>query len=297
MADATTEPLLDAELMGRLERLAILAKKVQIGAAKGERRSKRKGTSIEFADYRNYVQGDDLRHVDWNIFSRLESLYLKLFMEQEDLTLHLIIDASASMNFGSPTKMHYAGRLAAAIGYIALCSYDRVSCEAFSGVRSMRLPPCRGKGSSRRLFDFIQNIEAGGATQLESACKSYGLRNRAKGVAVLISDFFDEDGHEGALRRLHMGGSECYAMHVLSPEEIDPPISGDLKLIDSETNNFTEISVSPALVRRYRANLDGFCDSIKQYCTARGMTYVPAPTDTPIDQLTLDVLRKGGLVQ
>lgn len=287
--------LLEPELLAKLERLAILARKAQIGVSKGERRSRRKGVSTEFADYRDYVQGDDLRHVDWNIYGRLEHLYLKLFMEQEDLTVHLQIDASASMSFGQPAKVDYAGRLAAAIGYIALCGYDRVCCEAFAGAGSRRLQPCRGKSSARRLFGFIQSIEAEGATALEKSCKDYVMRNRAKGVSILISDFFDESGHEGALRRLQMSGSDCFAIHLLSPEEVAPPISGDLRLIDAETSRHTEISVSPALLKRYRQNLDSFCDGIKRFCTARGIAYIPATTDIPIERLTLDILRKGGL--
>lgn len=298
MADTSTkEPLLEPELMHKLERLAILAKKVQVGASKGERRSKRKGVSTDFADYRNYVQGDDLRHVDWNIYGRLNALYLKMFMEHEDLTVHLQIDASASMGFGDPSKLHYAGRLAGAIGYIALCGYDRVSCEAFSGVGGVRMQPCRGKRSGRRLFEFIQSVEAQGHTNLEKSCKDYALRNRTKGVSVLISDFFDESGHEDALRRLMMGGNDCYAIHVLAPEEVDPVITGDLRLIDSETDNFTEISVSPALLRKYKENVDGFRSEVKRFCTGRGITYIPAVTDIPIERLTMDVLRRGGLVR
>jgi len=297
MADAAIEPLLDPELLAKLERLSVIAKKVRTGAVKGERRSKRKGTSIEFADYRDYVQGDDLRHVDWNIYGRLEELYLKLFMEQEDLTVHLLVDASASMNFGDPRKVDYAGKLAAAIGYIALCNYDRVSAEAFAGHGGRRMQPCRGKSSSRRLFEFIRAIEAGGAVELEKFVKTYALRNRAKGVAVLISDFFDENGHEESLRRLLMSGSDCYAIHVLAPEEVEPPISGDLRLIDSETNGYTEISMSPALMKKYKENLEGFCGEIKRFCTARGIAYIPARTDTPVETLTMDVLRRGGLLR
>jgi uncharacterized protein (DUF58 family) len=289
--------LIEPELLTRLERLAILAKRTRVGTTKGERRSKRKGSSIEFADYRTYVQGDDLRHVDWNIYSRLEHLYLKLFMEQEDLTVHLLVDASASMNFGTPSKITFAGKLAAAIGYIALCSYDRVSCEAFAGHGGQRLQPCRGKSSARRLFEFIQRIEPGGTTSLEESCKQYALRHRTKGVAILFSDFFDQDGHEGALRRLLTSGSDCYAIHVLAPEEVNPPIKGDLRLIDSETEEYTEISVSPALLKKYRENVRGFREEIQKYCRARNITYIPATTDTPLETLTLQVLRRGGLVQ
>lgn len=288
--------LLEPEFMHKLERLALMAKKVKSGATKGERRSSRKGSSVEFADYRDYVQGDDLRHVDWNIYGRLESLYIKLFEEREDLTLHLLIDASKSMGFGSPHKLLFAKRLAAALGYIALSGYERVSVEAFSGAESQRINPCRGKASVRKLFSFIESIEAGGGTRLEGSCRSYLARNRTKGVAVLISDFFDDSGFEGCFRQLNQAGSDLYAIHVLAPEEISPLLTGDLKLIDSETEAFAEISVSRALLKRYTSNRDGFCESVRSYCTARGIGHVTASSDSSIEELTLDLLRKGGMV-
>jgi len=291
------EPLLEPEFLRKLERVAIVAKSVHLGMNKGERRSKRKGISIEFADYRDYVQGDDLRFVDWNIFSRLDDLYLKLFREQEDLTLHLLIDASASMGFGAPSKVAFACKLAAALGYVALVGYDRVSVAAFSSMGETSLAPCRGKASAHKLFCFIQSVQAQGATELDHTCRSYVARNRGRGVAVLLTDFFDEAGFEGPLRRLLQTGSDLYAIHVLAPEEIDPPVVGDLKLVDSETHAFTEISVSRTLIKRYKQNLQGFCESIRRFCTARRITYVPASTDTPFERLILDVLRRGGMLQ
>lgn len=289
--------LFDPDFLRKLEQLAIASKRVKLGVSKGERKSKRKGVSVEFADYRDYVQGDDLRHVDWNIFGRLDSLYLKLFQEQEDLTLHLLIDASESMAYGSPKKMEFACKLAAALGYVALASYDRVSVEAFSETTTRRLRPCRGKASATKLFSFIESISAEGGTHLEQSCRSYVLRNRAKGVAVLLSDFFDERGFEGSLRRLAQSGSDLYAVHVLSPDEISPLISGDLKLLDSESEEHTEISVSPALLKRYQKNVTGFQESIRRYCLARDIGYVFAPSDTAYDKLMLDLLRRGGMLR
>ncbi|MDQ1256485.1 MAG: hypothetical protein QG656_1081 [Candidatus Hydrogenedentes bacterium] len=297
MPNETQQPLLEPEFLARLERLAIAVKKVQLGINKGERKSKRKGISIEFADYRDYVQGDDLRFVDWNIFGRLDALYLKLFQEQEDLTVHLLIDASASMRFGKPSKIEFAGKMAAAIGYIALTSYDRVSAEAFSSIGSSQLQPCRGRASAHKLFSFIQSIEPENGTNLEQACRTYVTRNRTKGVALLVTDFFDEAGFDGCLRRLQQSGSDLYVIHALSPEEIDPPITGDLKLVDSETNAFTEISVSRGLLKRYKENLTGFCEEIRRFCLARGIVYVPVSTETSVEQLTLDVLRRGGMLR
>jgi len=298
METATKERLLDADFLRQIERLALISKRAQIGMAKGERKSKRKGSSVEFADYRDYVQGDDLRHIDWNLAGRLNTLYLKLFREQEDVTLHLLLDASASMAFGKPSKIGFACKVAAALGYIALVGYDRLSVEAFQhGATSHRLPACRGKASANKLFTFLQGIQTGGTTQLDDACRSYILRNRAKGVAVLFSDMLDPAGFEGCLRRLCMSGSDLYIVHTLARDEVDPPISGDLRLVDSETRAHTEISMSRTLLKRYRQNLDGFCDAIRRDCLARGIGYIPAVSDMPFERLTLDVLRRGGMLK
>ncbi|MFC1736810.1 DUF58 domain-containing protein [Candidatus Hydrogenedentota bacterium] len=293
----TSNGLLEPDFLKRLERLAIACKKAQLGMTKGERPSRRKGSSIEFADYRDYVQGDDLRFVDWNIFGRLDSLYLKLFRDQEDLTLHLMIDASKSMSFGNPRKLEFACKMAAALGYIALVGYDRITAEAFMGDTSVRLPNCRGKAAGGKLFAFLEGIEASGITSLEEDCRSYVIRNRSKGVAILFTDFFDPEGYEGCLRRLMQSGSELYVVHVLAPEEIDPEVMGDLKLVDCETQTFSEISMSPALLKRYKKNRDAFCEEIRRFCVSRNIGYFLAPSNAPVEQLTLDVLRKGGLVR
>ena len=293
----TKKSLLNAEFLHKLDHLSVAARRVRLGMTKGDRRSKRRGSSVEFADYRDYTQGDDLRHIDWNIYSRLGALYIKLFEEQEDLTVHLLIDASQSMTYGTPSKFDFACQIAAAVGYVALTSYDRVSISAFSEHGEQRLEPVRGKANLRKMFGFFDGLRTGGATNLEQAGKTYFTRNRTKGVAILLSDLFDHNGFEEALRRLAMYGSELYVVHILAREEIEPDVVGDLKLVDCETNTATEISVSPALLKRYLANLTGFCEAARRFCLARNMVYVFAPNDTPIERLTLEVLRKGGLFE
>jgi uncharacterized protein (DUF58 family) len=294
---ASTFSLLDATFMNKLERMALLAKKVKPGMSKGERKSNRKGSSIDFADYRDYVQGDDLRHIDWNIYSRLETLNLKLFEEREDLTLHLLIDASESMKYGTPLKIEMAQKLAAALGYIALAGHERVSIEAFSEGGVQRITPCRGRASVRKLFGFIEGISASGGTQLEQSGKQYLARNRSRGVAVLLTDFFDEDGFEGVVQRMALSRSEVHVLHILSPEEMDPALAGDLKLIDSETNAFAEVSMSGALLKRYNANRDGFIASVRKYCTSRGVGYAQISSDDSLEAVVFQMLRRGGMVR
>lgn len=289
--------LLSPAFLNKLDRMALLAKKVKPGVSKGERKSLRKGSSIDFADYRDYVQGDDLRHIDWNIYSRLEGLYLKLFEEREDLTLHLLIDASESMKYGSPSKLELAKQLAAALGYIALAGHERVSIEAFSEHGVQRINPCRGKGSIRKLFTFIEGIETGGNTNLEKGSDRYLMRNRARGVAVLLTDFFDDSGFEGVVQRLVLSRSEVHMLHILAPEELNPQLTGDLKLIDSETKSFAEVSMSRALLKRYEANKIGFINSVRKYCTARGVGYVQLPSDAQLESTVMQLLRGGGMVR
>jgi len=295
MPPEAMENLVEPALLRKLERLAIAARRVQLGATKGERKSKRKGASVEFADYRDYVQGDDLRHIDWNIYGRLDTLYLKLFQEQEDLTVFLLLDGSRSMAFGTPNKFDFARRLAAAIGYVGLVGFDRVVAETLSTEGVRRLEPVRGKASARKLFAFLSSLEAGGGTDLEAQCRAFTLRNRPKGVVLLVSDFFDEEGFEGAVKHLAACGSDVYAVQVLAPEEISPSLMGDLKLVDSETQAFTEITVSRSLMKRYERNRDAFLERVRRFCHARGIGHFAVSSDTPIDYLTLDLMRKGGM--
>lgn len=297
MKSSATTSLLDPRFLAKLDRLALLAKRVRPGTTKGERRSTRRGASNDFADYRDYVQGDDLRHVDWNILGRLDDLYLKLYEEREDLSLHLLIDASKSMDFGTPTKLEYAKQLAAALGYIALAGQERVCAEAFSGLEFERLTPSRGRGSVPRLFEFLERISAAGATNLEHSGRGYLARNRSRGVTVIFTDFFDDAGFDGVLKRLNQSRSEVHAVHLLAPEEFEPRLKGDLKLVDSETGAFAEISMSRSLMKRYRSNRDGFVHEVNQYCRKRGVSYYGVRTDQDIEEVVLHWMRRGGMVR
>ena len=290
------KPLLEPEFLARLEQLELVSRKIFLGRMKGERRSKRKGQSVEFADYRNYVAGDDLRYLDWNLYGRLDSLHLKVYQDQEDLTLTILIDASESMAFGTPTKFEFARKLAAALGYVALVKYDRVAVEVLGGAAPLRLEPCRGRVAVRKFFAFMEGLKPGGPTNLEAACKNLAARQSKKGVAILISDFFDEAGHEDALRRLAQCG-EAYAIQVLAPEELEPNLSGDLKLIDAETSGFAEISVTGALLDGYRKRLDDFVGGIRQFSNARGMGHFLVSSAAPLDAFLLETLRRGGVLR
>ena len=258
----------------------------------GERRSRRRGQSVEFADFRNYVAGDDLRFIDWNLYARLEKLFLKLFLEEEDLHFYALIDASASMDFGEPTKLHFAKQLAASLGFIGLCRADRVKIEALGAARTQPGPVLRGRQSLWRMLQYVEGLEPGSNAPLAASVKDFCLQNSGKGILVLISDLMDKNGYESALRFLLAQDLDVYVIHVLSPEELEPDIKGDLKLVDCEDRDFAEITVSRPLLDRYRRTLAAFIDGAREFCTRRGMNYLMTSTQTPVDQLVSSYLRQ-----
>jgi uncharacterized protein (DUF58 family) len=291
--------LLSPDLLARLERLELVSRKVFRGRMKGERRSKRKGQSVEFADFRNYVAGDDLRLIDWNLYARLDQLFLKLFLEEEDLHFFALIDASESMNFGDPTKLLVAKQLAAALGYVGMCRADRVSVTAL-GPAGRRAPILRGRASLWKMLDYLESVQAGDPgnnVSLHDGVKDFSLRTAGTGVAVLISDLMDKSGYESALRMLVGRRMDVFVMHVLSPEEIDPPLRGDRKLIDIEDGDEAEITINAYVLEKYRETVRQFIGTAKQFCSRRSIVYIPVRTDTPVETIVTKYLRERGVVR
>ncbi len=298
-----TSTLLSPELLARLERMELISRKIFRGRMKGERRSPRKGQSVEFADFRNYVPGDDLRFVDWNTYARLEKLFMKMFLEEEDLHFYALIDASASMDFGQPTKLHYAGQLAAALGFVGLIRGDRVKIETMGQSSQGAAPVFRGRRSLWRMLEHVEGIRAASAgidgkqISLTEGVKDFCLRNSGKGIVVLISDLMDKGGYEPALRYLLSQDMDIYVIQVLSAEELDPAVQGDLRLIDCEDGDVAEISVSGPLLKRYKQTLAAFVDSARDFCTRRGMVYLLARNEVPVEKFITGYLRTRGLVR
>ncbi len=289
--------LLSPQLLAQLERLELVSRKIFRGRLKGERKSRRKGQSVEFADFRNYVPGDDIRFIDWNLYARLDRLFLKLYLEEEDLHFHALIDTSTSMDFGEPTKLQYAKQLAAALGFIGLCRADRVKIEALGSSAGNAAPVLRGRASLWRMFDYLNALEPGKNVPLAQGVKDFCLRNTGQGIVVLITDLMDKAGYESALRFLLARNLDVYVIHVLSPAEIDPALTGDLRLVDSEDADVAEITVSRPLLNRYQKTLSSFIDGAREFCTRRGMSYLMTSTDQPVDQLVGNYLRQRGLVR
>jgi uncharacterized protein (DUF58 family) len=297
MPASSVESLLSPELMAQLERLELVTRKIFRGRMKGERRSKRKGQSVEFADYRNYVAGDDLRTLDWNLYARLDKLIVKLFLEEEDLHFYTLIDASPSMGFGDPTKLDYAKQLAAALGFIGLIRSDRVCIETLGQKVHERGPALRGRRSVWRMIDYLQGVEPNETVSLAEGVKRFCLRNHGKGIVVLISDLMDKEGYEPALRYLMAQRIDVYVIHVLSQEEIDPDVKGDLRLVDCEDSDIAEITVSAPLLARYKKTLEQFTRGAQEFCNRRGMNYLLAHNQLPVKDLMSNYLRRRGLVR
>jgi uncharacterized protein (DUF58 family) len=297
MPEVLPQPLLDPEFLARLEQLELVSRKIFMGRMKGERRSKRKGQSVEFADYRNYVVGDDLRFLDWNLYARLDRLFIRLFLEEEDLHFYLLIDNSLSMDFGTPTKLHYARQVAAALAFVGLVNMDRVVIEAFNDRLTQSMPAARGRRSLWRVMDFLGKIEAAGPSDLQRALHTFSLKCSGKGIVVLLSDMMDKGGYQEALRYLVARQLDIYVIQILSQEEIEPELAGDLKLVDIEDDDVAEITVSGPLLRRYKENLAAYRAALHQFCTRRGITCLFTSNQVPFERLVLSYLRHHGLVK
>jgi len=289
--------ILTPELLAQLERLELVTRKIFRGRMKGERRSKRKGQSVEFADFRNYVAGDDLRLLDWNLYARLDKLIIKLFLEEEDLHFYTLIDASMSMDFGTPTKLEYAKQLAAALSFIGLVRGDRVRIETIGQPASFRGPVLRGRSNVWRMIKQLDEMVPGENTSLAAGVKNFCIRNPGKGIVLLISDLMDKEGYETALRYFVSNEMDCYVIHLLSQEELQPDVKGDLKLVDCEDADEAEVTISAPLLARYQQTLAAFTRGAQDFCTRRGIHYMLANNQLPVADLVGQHLRRRGLVR
>lgn len=303
----------DEAFLRRLERLALIARHAASGQTQGERRSPKRGQSVEFSDFRPYVMGDDFRRIDWNAYARLERFFIKLFVEEEDLAVHFLVDTSRSMDWGEPNKLQYAVRVAGALGYIALAGLDRVTVSGIgaplsgNGSASQYFPFHRGKSQALALFDFLQSLTqprlngAGHAVDPALALRAYannrtGAGGLKPGSLVLISDL-ENDGWLDGLRALATRGFEVSVIHLLAPEETAPALEGDLKLIDSEDASSVEITADYDLLTRYKKGLEDWRAALHQFCTARSMAYIPLTTAMPLEDLLFAWLERQGVLK
>ncbi|MGH7265126.1 MAG: DUF58 domain-containing protein [Candidatus Rokuibacteriota bacterium] len=283
----------------QLERLAFVSRRTHVGRVKGERKSPRRGSSVEFADYRPYEIGDDLRYVDWNAFARLNRLYLKVFMDEEDLCVHLVMDGSASMDFGDdggPTKFRYGVRLAAALAFVGFSNLERVGVAVFRDRVSEGWLPTRGRNQFLPVEDFLTGLVPAGPTRFNDSLRQYAMRAKDAGLAVVISDFLDPAGFEDGLRALMERRFDVHVIHVLARDELRPSFGGDLELVDAETGEVREVSIDGEALRGYQARLQGYLDGVEGFCRSNEINYVRVTTDVGLEDLLLRRL-KGSLLQ
>ena len=284
--------LLDPEFMNRLDSLDVMSRKILQGKLQGERRSKRRGQSVEFADHRPYVSGDDLRLVDWNIYGRLEKLFLKLFLEEQDLTIHIVADSSTSMSLGEPSKELFIKKLAAALGYVSLVNNNRVTISFFADGIKARLANMRGRNYLHKMAEYLLTTDCEGHSDFESSCRQLAAGRIGSGVMIVLSDFLFKQGYDVGLRRLISRQYDLYVIQVLCPQELSPSLSGDLKLIDIEDADSAEITVSAALSKYYKRNVTAYCNELKDFCTRRGLVYVLANSADSVESMVLNYLRR-----
>src|SRR6266851_5005055 len=309
--------LLTPELLRRLEQFQLLAARRAKSSARGERRSRARGQSVEFADYRNYSHGDDFRYLDWNLYGRLERLFLKLYEEERELPVRIFLDASESMSFGEPRKFDFARQVAAAIGYVALCGFDRVSVVPFpnaergapsaatnAAILAAAMPPAesaargalrsvRGRKSAMQFFQNLGQLTARGPANLNQALRRGALEARQAGLAVVLSDFLDPAGYGLGLNALVGRGFQVDLVQILAPEELSPSTLGDLRLVDSETGAIQEVTFGRYRMKAYQQTVQNYIQRLREFCRARGIHFFTASSNTSLEELLLKQLREA----
>lgn len=293
------ETLFTPAFVKRLEVLHIISRKIASGQMRAERRTKKIGSGLEFADHRAYSPGDDFRNLDWNIYMRTRKLLLRLFEEEEDLYIYMLVDCSDSMALGidGNTKLRYAKELAAALSYIGLANLDRVSIIPFNTKLAGRLPPSRGRGQIYKVFKFLDTLESGGSTSIADSFRTFVTQNKRRGLAVVISDFYDPDGFVEGMNFLRYNKFEVIAMQLYDRTELNPALRGDLSLVDCETGDVRDITVTANMLKAYRKAFDEFSSELEEFCTKRQLLYFRSAIQEPFDDLVLRVFRAGGFLK
>jgi uncharacterized protein (DUF58 family) len=285
--------LFDTEFLKKLEHLRLISSRIYHGQGRGEHSTVKIGTSLEFSDYRNYQVGDDFRYIDWNIYSRLDRLFLKVFTAEEDLSIHILLDISQSMAFGDPPKIDYAKRVAAALGYIGLSNLDRVGITTFGAGLKDAMTPRRGRDHFLGLLDYCEQVTCGGDTDFNRSLMEYSFRSKRAGLAVVISDLLDPGGFERGLEALRFARYDVLLLQILDEEEVRPGYTGPVRLRDLETNQEQRLTIDELLLTRYRERVQRWCGQIEDFCLKSQIEYLRASTLIPFEDLILKYLRHG----
>jgi uncharacterized protein (DUF58 family) len=280
----------------RLERLALVSRKRVANQIKGERRSMQRGSSMNFVDYRQYVPGDDVSQIDWNVYGRLDSLVVKLFEDEQNVTIHLLVDNSKSMDWGEPNKLQLALQLAGSLGYVGLCNFDRVQCATFSDTVGAGFGPARNQREAHNLFAYLSDVKAAGETNFEASLKSYALQNRRPGLAIVFTDLLSHSSFELGVKHLLERHYEVALVHVLAPAEVQPAIGGDMKLIDRETGRFVDVTLNQRALNLYRERYLSWTNGIEGFCARHRILYERIESSEPLDKVLFQTFRRKGLV-
>ena len=289
--------MLTPEFLTKLDQLRIQCQKPFRGRFRGDRRSLNRGTGVEFADYRRYQHGDDLRYLDWNIYARLEKLFIKLFQADEELPVSILIDTSQSMQFGDPTKLQYAKQLAAALCYISLANSDRVALYTLAERLTTTLPSTYGKSQFGRIQKVLTTVEAGGTTNLTECLKHLATHQPQAGVVIILSDFLDSTGYTAGINSLLGRGFALTLVHIQCQEEIEPPPTGEWRLEDAETGETKEITINEETITHYRNRQKEFCENLQSYCTQQGVGYIRICTDVDYESVIMNSMQRAGFIQ
>lgn len=289
--------LFDEAFIRTLEQLHMVARKLQAGGQRAERKTKIVGSGIEFADYRQYARGDDFRYIDWNLYGRLDKLLLRLFEEEEDLHIYFLVDVSDSMSLGTPPKVHYAMRVASALAYVGLANLDRVSIVPFAGRPVGRFAPTRGKARIFGMLDFFRNQPLGGATDMAASMRTFVSQTKRPGLAIVISDFYDAQGFADAINVLRYAKFEPFVLQIFDPKEAMPKLHGDLTLVDCETGEEKAVTISPAILAKYQAAFAAYQQEIEAYCAKYGIAQFRTSTEVSFEDLILRIFRTGGFLR
>lgn len=291
--DATPSTLFNAEFLRKLDALRLLARKMVRGQSHNDRMTSRRGMGLEFSDYRSYHAGDDFRYIDWNVYSRLDQLFVKIFTAEEDLTIHLLVDTSASMQLGTPPKLMYACRVAAALGYIGLNGLDRVGAVTFADDLGRPLAPQRGRQQIFTLLRYFEALQSQGGTALDRVLSNYARQSPSGGLAIVISDLLDPQGYTRGLDALAYGRFDVLVIHLVDETEIHPPFEGALRLHDIESTQQRRLTVNRRLLERYHQKVLEYFAHIETFCAQRNIEYVRTSTTVPFEDVILRYLRRG----
>jgi uncharacterized protein (DUF58 family) len=294
---ANDDDLFDDDFQRKLDYLALVSKRAFAGRMRAERRTKKTGAGVEFADHRDYQPGDDFRYLDWNVYQRFDRLLLRLFEEEEDLAIYFIVDASTSMGFGDSKKLRYAKRVAAALAYVGLANLDRVSISSTTDKVLQRMPATRGKARIFKVFRFLRELKPDGQTNLEDALKSFVAQNKRRGLVVLASDLYDPHGFERGINVLRYNKFDPFVVHVIDRAEAKPKLAGDVLLYDCETGDEREVTVTAKVLERFEHAYAEYLSDIDRFCSSKQVPYIQADVAIPFEELILRVFRRGGFLR